>query len=41
MILEVWKKREQVQGLRIVSEAEFLRHFTAKLEPLVGVGAIA
>jgi tryptophanase len=39
VILEVWRKREQVQGLRITSEAPFLRHFTAKLEPMAGVAA--
>jgi tryptophanase len=37
VILEVWKRREQVHGLRITSEAPFLRHFTAQLEPLVPV----
>src|SRR5262249_51526237 len=37
VILEVWKKREQIEGLRLTYEAPFLRHFTAKLEP-VGVG---
>src|SRR5215813_3436734 len=37
VILEVWHKREQIQGLRLTYEAPFLRHFTAKLEP-VGVG---
>ena len=39
VILEVWRKREQVHGLRITSEAPFLRHFTAKLEPLAAVAA--
>jgi tyrosine phenol-lyase len=39
VILEVWRKREQVHGLRITSEAPFLRHFTAKLEPLATVAA--
>jgi tryptophanase len=38
VILEVWRKREQIKGLRITSEAPFLRHFTARLEPLVEVG---
>jgi tryptophanase len=37
VILEVWRKREQIRGLRITSEAPFLRHFTARLEPLVEV----
>ena len=35
VILEVWKNREQIQGLRLAHEAPFLRHFTARLEPLV------
>jgi tyrosine phenol-lyase len=39
VILEVWKKRNEIHGLRITSEAPFLRHFTAKLEPLVEVAA--
>jgi len=39
VILEVWKKREQIEGLRLTYEAPFLRHFTAKLEP-VGVGVV-
>ncbi len=34
IILEVWKKRHQVHGLRLTYEAPFLRHFTAKLEPV-------
>jgi len=33
VILEVWKKREQIQGLTLTYEAPFLRHFTARLEP--------
>ncbi|MBZ5722503.1 MAG: tryptophanase [Acidobacteriia bacterium] len=38
VILEVWKRREQIQGLRLTYEAPFLRHFTARLEPVeVGV----
>ncbi len=37
VILEVWKRREQIRGLRLTYEAPFLRHFTARLEPLAGV----
>ena len=33
VILEVWKKRERIQGLKLTFEAPFLRHFTARLEP--------
>ncbi|MGB0023722.1 MAG: tryptophanase [Candidatus Sulfotelmatobacter sp.] len=32
VILAVWKKREQIQGMKLSYEAPFLRHFTAKLE---------
>jgi len=34
VILEVWKKRDFIRGLRLTHEAPFLRHFTARLEPL-------
>ncbi len=34
VILEVWSHREKIRGLRLTYEAPFLRHFTAKLEPL-------
>jgi tryptophanase len=33
IILEVWKKRDQIHGMKLSYEAPFLRHFTAKLEP--------
>ena len=33
-ILEVWRRRESLGGLRIVEQAPWLRHFTAKLAPL-------
>jgi tryptophanase len=35
VILEVWKNREQIRGMRLTYEAPFLRHFTAHLEPLL------
>ena len=35
VILEVWKRREKIQGLKLSYEAPFLRHFTARLEPRV------
>ena len=34
VILDVWRRREQIRGLRLTYEAPFLRHFTARLEPL-------
>ena len=34
VILEVWKKRDSICGLKLTYEAPFLRHFTAQLEPL-------
>ena len=34
VILEVWRHREQIRGLRLTYEAPFLRHFTARLEAL-------
>jgi tryptophanase len=34
VILAVWRKREQISGLKLTYEAPFLRHFTAQLEPL-------
>jgi tryptophanase len=32
VILEVWRKRNVIRGLRIAYEPPFLRHFTAKFE---------
>jgi tryptophanase len=34
VILEVWRKRQQIRGLRLSYEPPFLRHFTAHLEPI-------
>lgn len=33
VIIEVYKKKEQIKGLHIIEEAPTLRHFTAKLKP--------
>jgi len=33
-ILEVFKRRDSLRGYRIVSQAPFLRHFTARFEPM-------
>ncbi len=33
-ILEVWRRREKISGYRLVQQAPFLRHFTARFEPL-------
>jgi tryptophanase len=35
VILEVWRKRDSIRGLKLVYEAPFLRHFTARLEPWI------
>jgi tryptophanase len=34
VILDVFARREQIRGLKLAYEAPFLRHFTARLEPL-------
>jgi tyrosine phenol-lyase len=40
VILEVWKNRERILPMKLSYEAPFLRHFTARLEPVgVAVGA--
>jgi tryptophanase len=35
VILAVWKRREQIQGMQLTYEAPFLRHFTAHMEPVM------
>ncbi|MBV9574693.1 MAG: tryptophanase [Acidobacteriales bacterium] len=39
VIVEVWKHRRRIQGLELIYEAPFLRHFTAQLQPLSSTGA--
>jgi tyrosine phenol-lyase len=34
VILEVWQRRGQIRGMKLLEEAPFLRHFTARMEPL-------
>jgi tyrosine phenol-lyase len=34
VILDVWERRELIKGLKLTYEAPFLRHFTARLEPV-------
>ena len=34
VILDVWRKRELISGMKLAYGAPFLRHFTAHLEPL-------
>ncbi len=36
VILEVWKRREEIRGYEITYQAPFLRHFTARLKPRAG-----
>jgi tryptophanase len=40
VILDVWEKRKQIQGLNLSYEAPFLRHFTARLEPVDAAVAV-
>lgn len=35
VIIEVYNNRNSINGLRIIEESPMLRHFTAKLEPIV------
>ena len=41
VVLEVWNRRQSVSGMKLTYEAPFLRHFTAKLTPVVEVAATA
>jgi tryptophanase len=34
VILEVWRRRDAIGGFKLIHEAPFLRHFTARLAPL-------
>ncbi len=34
VVIEVWKRRARIRGLKLTYEAPFLRHFTARLAPL-------
>ncbi len=34
VILEVWRRREQIRGLELTYQAAFLRHFSARFRPL-------
>jgi tryptophanase len=34
VILEVWRRRESIRGMRLTYEAPFLRHFTAHMQPV-------
>ena len=39
VILEVWKNRERIQPMKLCHEAPFLRHLTARLQPVEKVTA--
>jgi tryptophanase len=34
IILEVWRKRDAIRALKLTYEAPFLRHFTARMQPV-------
>ena len=36
-VIQIYRRRERLKGLRITHEAPVLRHFTARLEELEGV----
>jgi tryptophanase len=38
VVIDVWSRREELSGLRLIHEAPFLRHFTARFEPKRGQG---
>lgn len=40
VILEVWRKRNEIRGLKITYEPPFLRHFTAQFEMIAGANAV-
>ena len=41
VLLTVWSQRETIAGMQLLYEAPFLRHFTARLSPLVTAAAAA
>ncbi|HET7206884.1 MAG TPA: tryptophanase [Terriglobales bacterium] len=41
VILQVWKNRADIGGMKLTYEAPFLRHFTAKLEPALSATSAA
>lgn len=41
VVIEVFRKKREIQGLEITEEAPMLRHFTAKLRPVSGNGPAA
>jgi tryptophanase len=34
VIVEVFRKRDEIRGLKLVHQAPYLRHFSARLEQL-------
>ena len=41
VVLEVWRRRAGIRGLKLTHQAPFLRHFTARFRPLASTAAIA
>ena len=38
VILAVWRRRNEIRGLKLTYQAPFLRHFTARLKPMGNTG---
>lgn len=34
VLIELYQNRDQIVGLRLIYEAPYMRHFTARLEPI-------
>ncbi len=41
VILDVWRRRAEIRGLEILEQAPYLRHFTARLQPIASASSHA